>query len=293
MAATPSRMAAHYKDPDFPAAALFDWFGGMTREVSAIPPQMGRMRFRWFPTHELFREFLVHCAPVQVDLGACFKIRPVKSEFQTADNPVVGKQLVFDIDLDNYKQRTCCGAEKKQCGECWKFARIGWRILVFLLEREFGFKHFLPIFSGRRGVHLWVLDLEAFSLTDAQRKAVLDRVSLNMALIMKNPNAMDAYTELILPFFQREFAARAPCACRDQQVHMRHVLEYVWPRLDRKVTIETTHLTRMPLSIRDDTGAVCWVLSEYRDDPINHPEEFVLKQNAGLFVSIVKRSLNT
>ena len=41
------------------------------------------------------------------------------------------------------------------------------------LTDQFGFKHLLWVYSGRRGIHLWISDKEAMELTDESRKAIV------------------------------------------------------------------------------------------------------------------------
>jgi DNA primase small subunit len=73
--------------------------------------------------------------------------------------------------------RTCCsGAEI--CKGCWGFIGAAVRVLDTAVRQRFGYKHLLWVYSGRRGIHLWVSDREAMGLTDDQRRSLVDFVTV-------------------------------------------------------------------------------------------------------------------
>lgn len=68
--------------------------------------------------------------------------------------------------------RTCC-SDAAICNRCWVFISVAVRVLDQAIRDQFGYKHLLWVYSGRRGIHLWISDKEAMSLTDDERKALV------------------------------------------------------------------------------------------------------------------------
>lgn len=65
------------------------------------------------------------------------------------------------------------------------------------LRQDFGFKHILWVYSGRRGVHCWVADDCARALTNEGRSAVADY----FGLVSGNDNQAKKASVEGVPFF--------------------------------------------------------------------------------------------
>ncbi|CAI4219587.1 unnamed protein product [Parascedosporium putredinis] len=82
------------------------------------------------------------------------------------------KELCFDIDLTDYDDvRTCCD-KANICEKCWTFITMAIKVVDVALRQDFGFKHIMWVYSGRRGAHAWISDCAARTMTDQQRKAI-------------------------------------------------------------------------------------------------------------------------
>jgi DNA primase small subunit len=88
------------------------------------------------------------------------------------------RELVFDIDMTDYDGvRTCC-TSAGICKRCWAFIANAVRVLDSALRTQFGYHQLLWVYSGRRGIHLWVSDDEAMGLTDELRRAVVGALTV-------------------------------------------------------------------------------------------------------------------
>jgi DNA primase small subunit len=136
-------------------------------------------RYICFRDVEEFRSQMLSRMPIRMEIGAVFTHPPKNhtTVIKDAYKPVE-RELVFDIDMDDYDDiRTCCTGAKL-CMKCWVFMKAAIKTLRRALTEDFGFKHTLFVYSGRRGVHCWVCDKAARQLSNDQRTAVAEYLTL-------------------------------------------------------------------------------------------------------------------
>jgi len=83
--------------------------------------------------------------------------------------------LVFDLDLQDVAWFGVDKADQTSKDGNDRHVRAVFAscaVLVEILREVMGFEQFLAVYSGRRGVHLWVLDERAFGWGDGERDAL-------------------------------------------------------------------------------------------------------------------------
>eukprot|EP00198_Chlamydomonas_reinhardtii_P011616 XP_001700953.1 primase subunit of DNA polymerase alpha [Chlamydomonas reinhardtii] len=130
------------------------------------------VRYQAFKDGAALQEAILRRCPDKIDIGPVYSANPMdRHKFGVAFHPEE-RELVFDIDLTDYDDVRTCGSGGHICGKCWPLMSVAVKIIDKGLRDEFGFKHILWVYSGRRGIHCWVCDPSARQLSDEQRSAV-------------------------------------------------------------------------------------------------------------------------
>merc|ERR1712137_1197737 len=179
-----------YYDRLFPYLKMFRWLSYksdpgngkdffLKREFTFVLQGDIFCRYQCFRDMDEFKAQVVARQPIRMEIGAVYTHPPKNHATMVKDayRPVE-RELVFDIDMDDYDDiRTCCSGPKI-CVKCWVFMRVAMKVLDRALREDFGFQHFFFVYSGRRGMHCWVCDKAARILSNEQRSAVAEYLNL-------------------------------------------------------------------------------------------------------------------
>lgn len=207
------------------------------REISFGLASGGYIRFLTFGTADEFRKKLLGIVPERIDVGAIYRDRPAKHNAPK----IVGKELVFDVDLTDYP-RECC-TEKLVCNKCLVLIKIAVKILDYSLRQELGFKNVGFVFSGRRGVHCWVFDDTALELSDIERGEIVKYYDS----VIKRRMYSEEYSKIL-----REYSSFFEGEALEESV----LFERMYIRIDREVTQKSKHLIKMPFSVHPSTEII-------------------------------------
>jgi DNA primase small subunit len=185
------RASAQASDPEvmrsfyqrlFPWRYLFQWLNHgpiptadfAHREFAFTLSNDAYLRYQSFATADLLRKDVLRLMPSRFEIGPVYSTNPRDRKTLRASSAFRprAKELCFDIDLTDYDDvRTCCGGANI-CGRCWRFITMAIKVVDVALREDFGFRHILWVYSGRRGAHAWVCDKKARTMDDSRRRAI-------------------------------------------------------------------------------------------------------------------------
>ncbi|GAA5959939.1 hypothetical protein JCM3765_000653 [Sporobolomyces pararoseus] len=193
----------NYYNKLLPWKAMFIWLNQghvptkqfTHREFALTLSNDAYLRYQSFNSAEELKAEMLRLGPSRFEIGPMYSGRPKdrKALMKSAFKPM-SRELVFDIDMTDYDTvRTCC-KDKAMCKRCWKFITVAVKVLDEILRADFGFQHILWVYSGRRGIHAWISDPSALTLTDEQRSSIVRYID-----VIKGYTTMDKRVQLQRP----------------------------------------------------------------------------------------------
>ncbi|KAJ1475771.1 hypothetical protein T484DRAFT_1633476, partial [Baffinella frigidus] len=184
----------------FPYEAMHSWLSCgrkgedafAKREFSYTLANDIYIRFLSYNTVEELKADMMKKIPHKIDMGAVYSSEP-KSKAMISKEAFqeISREFVLDIDLTDYQDGTivtnCIDPSDPQFTKSWRFMAIACKVLDKALREDFGFKHLLWVFSGRRGIHCWVCDDRARHMNNSTRSAVAEYLSAIKVASLSHP----------------------------------------------------------------------------------------------------------
>lgn len=169
-------LSIFYKD-HFPFTQMYEWFSygdplSFSRREFSITLDNGvYLRFQSYNTEGEMKEKISGQCPRKIDIGAVYSTKPSEKRFQVLSFHPVERELVIDIDLTDYDDVPTCCEGKEICSYCWKFVVVAVRIIDDVLKYDFGFRHRLWVYSGRREfiVGSLIVEQECYHLAEGKQ----------------------------------------------------------------------------------------------------------------------------
>jgi DNA primase small subunit len=235
-------------------------------------------------------------------VGAVYEVPPTKKN-TIQKIPWTSREFCFDLDINDYDPVRICGCRGKEqlCDYCWSLVQDATYFLDKSLKEDFGFKDIVWVFSGRRGMHAWVRDPIAGTLTQQQRNSIVNYLSLikdkkRSQAVEKDLRNVLPLRDRILKIIAKSFFQKAkdkelkasPFNFKNKQIErlryvlsqegrpftretydnllgkkrnrddiFSYILTHRYPRIDKKVSIDTRRILKIPGGVQDTNGNIC------------------------------------
>ncbi|MHA1668820.1 MAG: DNA primase catalytic subunit PriS, partial [Candidatus Heimdallarchaeaceae archaeon] len=299
-------MSDYYREK-FPMDFFMSFIGlsdFQNREFGFVVKGNRFIRNTSFANTEEFRDFMVKKSVFHAYVGAVYE-KPPSKENPIQKNKWKYREFIFDIDIDEYDLVRTCGCKGDQyCKDCWSLIQDAAIFIEETMKEDFGFKNMVWIFSGRRGVHGWIVDSSAKYFEQLQRVAILNYLTFihdktRSQSIAEIPNEAKPLRNRIYTLIAKAYLEKAkPEKLRDMGMSLnkaRTIIKEVknsanfdhnkynilipdnsavrkrlskeiivrrFPRIDRKVTMDTRRVSRIPYSVHGKTGQIAIVIKD-------------------------------
>ncbi|KAJ0965098.1 hypothetical protein J5N97_026236 [Dioscorea zingiberensis] len=155
----------------FPCADMLKW---MSYGNACDPSFVGQREFSFTLENDIYLRYLSFNSvtefensikkecPFKIDIGPVYSVDVRHAYAQGGGFTPVERELIFDIDMSDYDDVQYCCSGVDVCSACWPLMTIAIKVIDTTLRDDFGFNHILWVYSGRRGVHCWVINLQKY-----------------------------------------------------------------------------------------------------------------------------------
>ena len=126
--------------------------------------------------------------------------------------------VVLDVDMDGKVQRSCKCADDAFCETCWRecIQERAVPLIEDFLENVMRLRMYFFVFSGRRGIHVWIMDPEVLEWTFMHRTTFMSLLKAHVKGAVKFDEAVTT---------QRNHTCKVPLGLHTSTHNFCHALE--------------------------------------------------------------------
>ncbi len=232
-------------------------FGGIypAHHIPAHQPVMQNERLE--PRFELNKDFV---KPREVDRQVVFQ--------NHCASPL--GEVIIDMDMcAEYNRKGICNCADDQvvCDTCWQVFFNPAQMVLDHIYKYFGLTATFRVFSGRRGFHDWLINKRMIYMTASQRQSFFEAIQGRN--LVPGSDLCESIYRMLAPLFDQnpvltrrfeESLQRGGGVLSKRELHRRAVFDALYPKMDRSVTVDATHLHKIPLCLHPTTGNLCEVI---------------------------------
>jgi DNA primase small subunit len=220
------------------------------REFAFVPfeafPEFYMQRHISFSSKEDFRSYIISNVPAHIYYSSAYYENPGKERME--EKGWLGADLIFDIDADHLPLKT------ESIEKALEVAKREVKKLLQVLKLDFGVKEPEVYFSGSRGYHVHVCEEEFLKLDSAERREIVDYLTLNNPKILQKKKIMDSNIALRVFAYLRQKKKLDGKELLKALQNPEDVLEKFRIYIDAPVTADVKRLIRMPGTLHGKTG---------------------------------------
>ncbi|MDI9610237.1 MAG: DNA primase catalytic subunit PriS [Archaeoglobaceae archaeon] len=220
------------------------------REFALVPfetlPEFIMHRHISFTSEEDFRSYAISNVPAHVYYSSAYYQNPGKEKME--EKGWLGADLIFDIDADHLPLKT------NSIEKVLEVAKREVKKLLKVLKLDFGINEAEVYFSGSRGYHVHVCEEEFLGLDSAERREIVDYLTINNPIIVQKKKLLDSNVAIRLSTYLKKKKKLEGKELLKMLKKPDEILEKFRIYIDAPVTADVKRLIRMPGTLHGKTG---------------------------------------
>ena len=152
-------------------------------------------------TLEEFKTLLLKDIPIRIESSTINSVPYYERVVAGPGFSRLEKDIGMDIDIDEYDPVRICCKNDKFCKKCWcPLMGTAIKFISVFLDRTFGLDNIFWVYSGRRGMHCWIVDSKYRKTKQNIRESIVKKLDnmTDITLLSFEPCVPQEYKKIII-----------------------------------------------------------------------------------------------